>query len=334
LITPAGNEVDGMYTGAEQAKNLQTLHKLTLELWPDPSKRPLLLGPDAAHQDTADSKPPFPTPRDAYVYDFFKACGEMDLPIAGATLHKYIETTTGRDTNGSRLDETTARFKLFQEQVNNGWAASGSAKPAPRAWGGEVGPHNGGAPPCDHSSMRWATFADSLWYTDALGSSAQLGFETFCRQDYIGADYGLLDCATGTPLPDYWAAVLWNWMVGPTVLSASVPSDSSSNLRVYAHCTAEDNGLGGPSGVTLIALNLADEDVTVQLWKDATKPGLVHMWQLAPEDKAGPVGEGQGMNGTVRKRVFLCHFILQMIILPRWARDKHRESTQKRTRFP
>ena len=176
-----------MYTGAEQAKNLLTLHKLTLELWPDAAKRPVLLGPDAAHQDTKDRKPPFPTPRDAYVYDFFKAAGEMDLPIADATLHKYIEVTTERDTNASRLDETTARFSLFQDQVNNGWAASGSAKPPPRAWGGEIGPHNGGAPPCDHSSMRWATFADSLWYADALGSSAKLGFGALCRQDYIGA---------------------------------------------------------------------------------------------------------------------------------------------------
>jgi hypothetical protein len=36
----------------------------------------------------------------------------------------------------------------------------------------------------------------------------------------------------------------------------------------------------------------------------------------------------------VRKRVFLrSHFILNMIILPRQARDKHRESTQKRVVF-
>jgi hypothetical protein len=35
----------------------------------------------------------------------------------------------------------------------------------------------------------------------------------------------------------------------------------------------------------------------------------------------------------VGKRVFLRDFILMMIILPRQARDKHRESTQKETRF-
>jgi hypothetical protein len=33
--------------------------------------------------------------------------------------------------------------------------------------------------------------------------------------------------------------------------------------------------------------------------------------------------------GQARQRVFLSHSILKMIILPRQARDKHRESTQK-----
>ena len=37
--------------------------------------------------------------------------------------------------------------------------------------------------------------------------------------------------------------------------------------------------------------------------------------------------------GTVRKRVFLRHLYIKMLILPRQARDKHRESTQKQTRF-
>ena len=36
----------------------------------------------------------------------------------------------------------------------------------------------------------------------------------------------------------------------------------------------------------------------------------------------------------VKKRHFLRHFILKCIILPRQARDKHRESTQKRVAFP
>ena len=137
MFDQLGNEVDGLASGAQQARNLQALHNLTLELWPDASKRPVLLGPDASHQDTTDTKPPFPTPRDAYVYDYFVEAGKLGLPIVGATLHKYIETDTQRDTNATFLDETTARFRTFQEQVGNGWAVSGNTQTRPpRPWGG------------------------------------------------------------------------------------------------------------------------------------------------------------------------------------------------------
>lgn len=324
-----GNEVDGLYSGSQQARNLQTLHNLTLELWQDASKRPLLLGPDAAHQDAVETAPPFPTPRDAYVYEFFKEAGKLRLPIAGATLHKYIETDTQRDTNASRLDETTVRFRTFQEQVNAGWAASGNKQDAaPRSWGGEIGPHNGGSPPCNHSSMRWATFADSLWYIDALGSAAKLGFEAFCRQDYIGADYGLVDCSTGAPLPDFWSLLLWTRLTSPTVLSANVAAiqpikgvassragiyssghvekeDVRSNLRLYAHCTprtAWDDLLAADEDehvmtgqTTLVAINLGSKQIDLEL---NTAPNAnVTLWQLAPSNEPG-IDLATGLNGT------------------------------------
>jgi hypothetical protein len=36
---------------------------------------------------------------------------------------------------------------------------------------------------------------------------------------------------------------------------------------------------------------------------------------------------------AIKKRHLLRNFILEMIVLSRQARDKHRESTQKKTRF-
>jgi hypothetical protein len=36
----------------------------------------------------------------------------------------------------------------------------------------------------------------------------------------------------------------------------------------------------------------------------------------------------------LRKTAFLSHLYIKTIILPRQARDKHRENTQKRCRFP
>ena len=78
--------------------------------------------------------------------------------------------------------------------------------PGLEVWAGEIGPHNGGSPPCNSSALRWATFADTFWYVDALGSKARHGYQAFCRQDFVGADYGLLDCASHTPLPDFYGA--------------------------------------------------------------------------------------------------------------------------------
>lgn len=72
-------------------------------------------------------------------------------------------------------------------------------------WAGEIGPHNGGSVPCDHTQMRWANFGDSFWYVDAMGAHAANGYSAFCRQDFVGIDYGMVDCATYDPLPDYYS---------------------------------------------------------------------------------------------------------------------------------
>jgi hypothetical protein len=68
--------------------------------------------------------------------------------------------------------------------------------PSVQIWAGEIGPHNGGTVACDHSMMRWANFADSHWYLDAMGVKAAAGYSVFCRQDFVGIDYGMIDCST------------------------------------------------------------------------------------------------------------------------------------------
>merc|ERR1719253_62453 len=129
--------------------------------------------------------------------------------------------------------------------------------PAAEVWGGEIGPHNGGSPVCDHTTMRWANFGDSFWYADALASKAAYGYETFCRQDYIGADYGLVDCSTGTPLPDYYTALVWTQTMGAVVLNAEPAPTSKSAIRVYAHCTSGTEPSSPKKGsVTLAVVNI------------------------------------------------------------------------------
>ena len=57
-------------------------------------------------------------------------------------------------------------------------------------------------------------FGDSYWYLDAMAVNAKFGCSAFCRQDFIGIDCGLLDCATHTPLPDYYAGLLFSKLMG------------------------------------------------------------------------------------------------------------------------
>ena len=54
------------------------------------------------------------------------------------------------------------------------------------------------------------------------------------------SDYGLLDQNTFAPRPNYWAALLWRRLMGPTVLDPG-PSPSS-NTYIYAHCLRDHSG--------------------------------------------------------------------------------------------
>ena len=146
--------------------------------------------------------------------------------------------------------------------------------------------------------MRWATFADSLWYVDGLATAATLGYEAICRQDLIGADYGLLDCATGLPLPDFWSSMLFSSLTSERVLSASAASGAPSSLRVYAHCSndvANAKTTSPGTSVTVVILNLASTARSVQL--PSSTPAF-HMWQMTPSPIPGINGTSSGLGGT------------------------------------
>jgi heparanase 1 len=147
--------------------------------------------------------------------------------------------------------------------------------------------------------MRWANFADSIWYADDLASKAASGYAAFCRQDYIGGDYGMLDCSTGVPLPDFWTALVWARTMGAGVLRAAVATDGSSAVRAYAHCAP-----GVPGGVTVLLINLSPvvANITLSLSAGSAAPPL-HLgttntgtstgastdWELSPDPAAGPI---------------------------------------------
>jgi len=149
--------------------------------------------------------------------------------------------------------------------------------------------------------MRWANFGDSFWYLDALGTKALHGYGALCRQDFIGADYGMTDCSTGTPLPDYWAGLLWSRLMGPTVLAARVESLNSTAIRAYAHCTVGHNG-----SVTVLLINLSQQATIISLGfpgaggdGGATAEAASRTeWHLTQSEQAGGLTNATGLLGS------------------------------------
>jgi len=94
----------------------------------------------------------------------------------------------------------------------------------------------------------WAsTFLDSFRYLDQLGRLARRGVSVVFHNTLASSDYGLIDQTTLTPRPNYWAALLWRRLMGPTVLDAG---PSRPGLHLYAQCLRDH-----PGGVTLMAIN-------------------------------------------------------------------------------
>ena len=184
-----GNEQNTKYSGVQTAKNLKVLSSLIYKLWPRKSGRPKIFGPDPhSFHDAADTKTPGLL---KWLGEFLDEALKTRVPISGITHHEYIEVEGLPD--AETLDKTGGIAGKIRDTV-----VAHFPIPGVRPWAGEIGPHNGGSPSCDHSSMRWATFADSFWYADALATKAKFTYAGFCRQDFIGVGWGL--CKAGGQL--------------------------------------------------------------------------------------------------------------------------------------
>ena len=105
------------------------------------------------------------------------------------------------------------------------------------------------------------TLAASFYYLNALGTMARGGVHVATRWTIAGTQpYALLDDATLTPRPDYWAALLWKRLMGTTVLDPAV-TGAPAGLRLYSSCTPGVRG-----GVTTLALNT-----------DHSAPAAIHL---------------------------------------------------------
>jgi hypothetical protein len=107
---------------------------------------------------------------------------------------------------------------------------------------------------------RWAsTFLDTFRYLNQLGTLARRGVQVHMHNTLAASDYGLLDENTYAPRPNYWAALLWHRLMGPTVLNPG-PSPAPA-LHLYAQCLP-----GAKGGATLLAVNASrDQPQTLEI---------------------------------------------------------------------
>ena len=115
------------------------------------------------------------------------------------------------------------------------------------------GAYNSGRPGVTDS------FVSSFWYLDGFGILSEKGHSSFCRQTLVGGNYGLLqNTPEHEPNPDYYATLLWQRLMGRSVLGVTRDDggegEGDRDILVYSHCLNGDNG-----GVAVLAINLSNQ---------------------------------------------------------------------------
>ncbi len=94
----------------------------------------------------------------------------------------------------------------------------------------------------------WAvTYLDSFRYIEQLGRLAKRGVQVVMHNTLARSEYGLLDHDTYNPRPNYWAALLWNKLMGTEVYQSE---NLESGIDVFVH-----NFKGKKNGKALVILN-------------------------------------------------------------------------------
>lgn len=251
-----GNEQNGIMSPQQQAAALHVLNGVLDAVYGSGADRPLLVGPDphSLHLVDADAVKTV-----QYLQEYVTATTGI---LHAVTHHEYIEIDSTNVINATFLDISGELGRLV---------VSGVRKVAPslRVWAGEIGPHNGGgspshAPNCANNKV-CGRYGSTLWYADSMAAKAVAGYAAYFRQDFIGADYGLVNYTSFAPSPDYWMLVLWRRLVGSAVISVSLVRGAPASVRAYCFCGVNIGSM------VLILLNLGSSPACL------APPGLAKM---------------------------------------------------------
>jgi Glycosyl hydrolase family 79, N-terminal domain. len=84
-----------------------------------------------------------------------------------------------------------------------------------------------------------ATYVDCFRYLEQLGRLAKKGVKVVMHNTIASSEYALLDQDTHNPRPNYWAALLWNKLMGTKVFDSGVAIEGADifihNLKNSSH---------------------------------------------------------------------------------------------------
>ena len=89
----------------------------------------------------------------AWIGDFLDSCKKLGMPVAGAAQHEYKGVEVHPTIVGftvTSVAATLASYAALAAVVNQTVRGHNTVA---GIYGGEVGPHNGKSPPCNHTSM-------------------------------------------------------------------------------------------------------------------------------------------------------------------------------------
>lgn len=136
---------------------------------------------------------------------------------------------------------------------------------------------------------QWAsTYRDVIRYVNTLGRLGVGDGDVVFHNTLSASDYGLLDEDGLVPRPNYWAAVLWARLMGPTVHGLEQPV-STEDFAVYAHCTPDGAQEKGMAYAVVNSSETATRTVS-------TPSGKASVYQLTSDSLDST---SASLNGTV-----------------------------------
>jgi len=102
-----------------------------------------------------------------------------------------------------------------------------------------------------------ATYIDCFRYLEQLGRLAKKDVKVVMHNTLTAGEYALLDLDTHDPRPNYWAALLWNKLMGTKVYDAATLSE---DISVFVH-----NLKNSSDGRAVLIVNPKDSDYLINV---------------------------------------------------------------------